>query len=476
MPANLSPVFNEASFINGIPANGAQIFTYVAGSSTKLATYTDDTGTTPQANPIILNSRGEPASPIWLGDGLSYKFVFTSATDTDPPASPIRTIDDVTGVNDASSTSVQWVDSGVTPTYVSATQFTLPGDQTTAFHVNRRIKATVTAGTVYGYITASVFGALTTVTVDLDSGALDSGLSAVQLGLITYNNTSLPKINPSMLADVIFQDFRLTLTTGTPVTTADVTGATTIYCTPYVGNSISLYNGADWYTFTSSEFSIALGTLTSGRPYDVFCYDNAGVPTLELTSWTNDTTRATALAYQDGVLVKSGTATRRYLGTFYTTSTTQTEDSKTKRYLWNYYNRIVRQMLVTDAAASWTYTTAAYRQANASTANQLNFVIGVLEDAVTAGINVSVALTSSNAMAIVSIGVDSIVGPVALTGSAATSGVGGFFDCASARYIGYPGVGRHFLAWLEWSTAAGVTTWNGTSSTLNSGISGEVLG
>lgn len=193
--AKLSPLFNEAQFIDGVPAVGAKVFTYAAGSSTKLATYTTEDGDVAQANPIILNARGEPDSPIWLTEGQTYKFVFTSSTDTDPPTSPIRTIDDVTGVGDNSVTIDQWVESGVTPTFVSATQFTVPGDQTSNFTVNRRIKATVTAGTVYGYISVSAFGALTTVTVVLDSGSLDSGLSAVQLGLITPTNTSLPQIS-----------------------------------------------------------------------------------------------------------------------------------------------------------------------------------------------------------------------------------------------------------------------------------------
>jgi hypothetical protein len=195
--SKLSPVFNWAEFINGIPATGAQVFTYAAGSSTKQNTYTDEGGLTANSNPIILDARGEPPNDIWLTEGQSYKFVFTSSTDTDPPTSPIRTIDDITGVGDNSVTLDQWVDSGVTPTYVNATQFTLPGDQTSAFQVNRRIKATVTAGTVYGYISAAVFGALTTVTVVLDSGNLDSGLSAVQLGLITPDNTSFPNLTDS---------------------------------------------------------------------------------------------------------------------------------------------------------------------------------------------------------------------------------------------------------------------------------------
>jgi hypothetical protein len=199
--AKLSSLYNDAQLINGIPATGGLLFTYAAGSSTKQTTFTDQAGLTAQSNPIVLNARGEPAQPIWLTEGQSYKFVFSPATDSDPPVSPIRTIDNITGINDASLTIDQWIDSALTPTYVNATQFTLPGDQTSAFQVNRRIKATVTAGTVYGYISVSAFAALTTVTVVLDSGTLDSGLSSVQLGLLTPSNTSLFLIESDNLAD-----------------------------------------------------------------------------------------------------------------------------------------------------------------------------------------------------------------------------------------------------------------------------------
>jgi len=512
--AKLSPVFNDAQFINGVPANGAKVFTYAAGSSTKLATYTDEAGVVAQANPIILNSRGEPDSPIWLTEGQEYKFVFTASTDSDPPTSPIRTIDNISGVGDNSVSLDQWVDSGVTPTYVSATQFTLPGDQTSNFQVNRRIKATVTAGTVYGYITASAFAALTTVTVSLDSGNLDSGLSAVQLGLLTPDNTSAPilKDNNFMVsgsadktkrlrfevdgfttattrvitfsnkdytpADLIeipkVQEFRLTLTTGLPVTVSDVTGASTIYCTPYNGNRIALYDGTNWNVRTTAEFSLALSGLNVGRPYDVFCYDNAGTPTLEFTSWTNDTTRATALAYQDGVLVKSGTVTRRYLGTFYTTAATTTEDSAVKRFLWNYYHRVVRYMERYESTATWTYTTDTYRQANAATANQLDYVCGVAEDGVEAIVQSNATNTSPAVNIFTAVGVDS---------TSATSGLAprteiinnGAIYCVQAAYMGIPGVGRHFLVWLERSEATGTTTWTGTNSPLKSGIIGKVM-
>jgi hypothetical protein len=200
--AKLLPVVNNAQFINGEPAVGAKLFFYAAGSSTKQTTYADEAGLIPQTNPIILDSRGEPSQPVWGTEGLSYKIVFTASTDSDPPASPIWDIDDVTGINDASLNIDQWVDSGVTPTYVSATQFTLPGDQTSAFHNKRRIKVLITAGTAYGTILSSVFGALTTVTVVMDTTPLDSGLSSIQLGLLTYTNPSIPSIVESSRATV----------------------------------------------------------------------------------------------------------------------------------------------------------------------------------------------------------------------------------------------------------------------------------
>lgn len=204
MANKLSPVYNDSQFIDGIPAVGAKVFTYQAGSTTPQTTYADEAGTTPNPNPIILNARGEPPQPFWLIEGQSYKFVFTSSTDTDPPTSPIRTLDNIIGVGDNMITVSQWQSVGVTPTYINANTFTVAGDQTNIFTVGLRVKLNVTAGTVYGTITSSVYNGstITTVTVALDSGALDSGLSSVQIGLITPDNSSIPSIS-----DLIFRLF-----------------------------------------------------------------------------------------------------------------------------------------------------------------------------------------------------------------------------------------------------------------------------
>lgn len=172
---------------------------------------------------------------------------------------------------------------------------------------------------------------------------------------------------------------RLTLTTGTPVTTADVTGGTTLYYTPYLHDNIRLYDGTTWRTVSFTEKSITLVGTTASKPYDVFGYLSAGTLALELLIWTNATTRATALAYQNGRLVKSGVATRLYLGTIYiNASGGQTDSSVTKRFVWNYYNRVGRILSKNDATQH-NYATGTWRSWNGDATQIVEFVIGVSE-------------------------------------------------------------------------------------------------
>lgn len=178
---------------NGNPLAGGQIFTYTAGSSTKTTTYSDSAGTVPNANPIVLDANGRLTAEVWLTAGVSYKIVLTSSTDTDPPASALQTWDNVSGINDSTVTLDQWV-AGPAPTYVSATSFTLVGDQTSTFQVGRRLKTTNTSGTIYSTIVSSAYTTLTTVTVVNDSGTLDSGLSAVYYGIISATSPADPPL------------------------------------------------------------------------------------------------------------------------------------------------------------------------------------------------------------------------------------------------------------------------------------------
>lgn len=261
-------------------------------------------------------------------------------------------------------------------------------------------------------------------------------------------------------------DFRLTLTSGSPVTVANVTGATTLYCSPYKGRRIGLYDGTNWVLRSSAEFSLALGTLTASLPYDVFCYDNAGTPTLEFTAWTNATTRATALAYQDGVLVKSGAVTRRYLGTFYTANTTTTEDSLSKRYLYNYYNRVIRNTM-TQFTADRTSAGATYVEANSEIRAQL--VVGVAEDPSFASLSGSADFVpDTTPVGQVGIAFDSTSAVEA--GLEATASAQGFDLIAISGYKSAPlAVGFHYITVLGRSTGTSVI-FCGTGSTTASKV------
>ncbi len=190
---NSPPQFVDA---NGDPYSGALLFFYVAGSSTKQDTFTNSGGGTPCDNPITLNSSGYPAvsgtivAP-WGTVGQTYKIGLAAPGSSDPPNSFIWTEDNVGPINDTTSSQTEWI-AGPTPTFVSTTSFTLVGDQTSTFEVGRRVKTTNSGGTVYSTITASAFGAATTVTVLNDSGVLDSGLSAVSYGLLDATHPSIP--------------------------------------------------------------------------------------------------------------------------------------------------------------------------------------------------------------------------------------------------------------------------------------------
>jgi len=101
MAVNLSPIGNGFQFFTttGLPLAGGKIYTYQAGSSTPLATYTDNTGTVANANPIVLGSDGRPSNEIWLTYGYNYKFILKTADDT-----TIQTYDNLYGIIGVQST------------------------------------------------------------------------------------------------------------------------------------------------------------------------------------------------------------------------------------------------------------------------------------------------------------------------------------------------------------------------------------
>ncbi len=110
MPTTLAPLTVQKFFDNnGVPLVSGKLFTYSAGTTTPVATYTDSTGGTPNANPVVLNARGEAG--VWLTPNVGYKFVLQ-----DSLGNTIWTVDNIT--NSQLITLYGGVDTGVASAYV----------------------------------------------------------------------------------------------------------------------------------------------------------------------------------------------------------------------------------------------------------------------------------------------------------------------------------------------------------------------
>lgn len=256
---------------------------------------------------------------------------------------------------------------------------------------------------------------------------------------------------------------RLTLSTspgwvsGTPVYVTATGGGLTAG-TVYYWNQFA----ADTGSFHTTQADAVAGTskvnLTASISGTVYA-----VP-LERVAWTNDTTRATALALADGAYYKSGDQTRLYLGTVRTNGSSVVQDTLLARFVWNAYNRVPRQLLRRDTSGTWNYTTATWRSANNSTSNRVEVVVGIEAASL---IDLTVAAMASNTTAGVSrrcaVGEDSTSTPAA-DGYAGqdTAGAGDIkqFVGGLNRRVA---VGYHYYQALEHSNATGTTSWYNTT-------------
>lgn len=250
----------------------------------------------------------------------------------------------------------------------------------------------------------------------------------------------------------------------------------TLYLTPFKGQQIALYNGSSWDTLSSAEVSLAVGTLTSGKIYDVFAYSNSGTLTLAFSAaWTSDMARNDAIAQQDGVWVKSSDHTRRYIGTVRTVSTTEVEDSYYKRFLWNLYNQVPSKLFRRGRDADWTYNSATIKQANSDTNMQVEVVVGL------PGFNISLSLTAVHVSGNNSTGGQVLIGEDSTTaahpdhtGSAGTgAGTVSLVGSLSAALNTFVPLGYHYYTWLEKCANTNTVTFGGSAG-QNTGFTGWI--
>ena len=63
---------------NGAPLSYGLLYTYVAGTTTPKTTWIDAAQSTPNTNPVLLDSRGQ--ADVWLNAGEAYKFVVLNSS------------------------------------------------------------------------------------------------------------------------------------------------------------------------------------------------------------------------------------------------------------------------------------------------------------------------------------------------------------------------------------------------------------
>ena len=482
---------------DGDPLSGGKLYTYAAGTTNNLATYSDSALSSANANPVVLDAGGR--ATVFL-QAKAYKFKLDNSSD----------------VEQWTQDNVYWVPVGADSVEITGTAGETLAKPNLVYLSDGRGSKTggkwykadadtdfSSTGVPLGFATASI-SADATGTIRI-AGTMDGftsrTLGADQFvsgtaGVMTETKTTSPRqVGRAMAADTILIDFapartdlflgqvaggRLTLEDGAPVATSDQTGATTIYYTPYMGNKISLYNTTTtlWTVHEFAQVSHSLSGETADKNYDVFAKSTNGVVSLTVTVWTDATNRATNLVLQDGVYCKTGALDERYIGTYRTTSSTgQSEDSQAKRLVWNAYNQIDRQLYYLPSANSWTYTTATLRQANNTAANKVEAVSGLEGSAITVDnwVMCSNGAAAVNTYMAVGIGENSTTANA--TGTIvmpATASLADAIFSSSAHLKKHKAAGHHYYAMLEWSTAANTTTWygdHGAPTVRQSGIS-----
>lgn len=206
--AILTPTPKQQIFgSDGAPLVGGKIYTYLAGTSTPTATYTDYTAGTANTNPIILDSYGQ--ANIWLLSTVSYKFIVRTATDV-----LLYTVDNIIPPLDIGVFASPPAIGNTTPnTGAFTTLAATTGNITTVNSTTGNI-TTVNATTVNA-TTITATGTITAETLTFEGGGSmttppEPGIQSITATVAT--NALTVTLNPTTL------DFRSsTLTSGTVV-------------------------------------------------------------------------------------------------------------------------------------------------------------------------------------------------------------------------------------------------------------------
>lgn len=247
-PSPKTRFFTEA----GAPLVGGKVYTYAAGTSTPLATYTSQAGTTPNTNPVILDANGE--ADIWLTGASSYKFTLTDSDDVVQ-----WTVDNIVTAGTMSLQSAAAVNiTGGTIDGVTITGGTIDGLDTPLQVGDGGTGATTTSGAR----TALGLGAAATLAVPIPVASGGTGSAnaadartALGLGTLAVVNSPTPVANGGTGATTL---------TANNVILGNGTSAVSFVAPGSSGNVLTS-NGTTWQsTALGSQVTSAVAGVTAG--------------------------------------------------------------------------------------------------------------------------------------------------------------------------------------------------------------------
>lgn len=264
---------------DGNPLAGGKLYTYQAGTTTPQATYTDQGGGTPNANPIVLDANGEAA--MWLDPTLSYKFVLKNSSDVTQ-----WTTDNVVGILTASAvtttsiaddavTTAKLADDSVTAAILADSASTDADRAVTTNHIR---DAAVTPRKL------SILPLGTTINIGLAAATTTNSNDSIKI--TSADGTALSSTNPGYVM--------LRSATGGQIQRFTITADVTI-----------LLTGAHW--------GLGTGGDRTDYPFHVYAINDAGtlkwgvgaVPGLTRLDGADDSASPGSITTTDGILVNS---------------------------------------------------------------------------------------------------------------------------------------------------------------------------
>jgi hypothetical protein len=219
--ASLTPTPKQQIYgSDGAPLVGGKIYTYSAGTTTPLATYTDSGAGTANTNPIILNSLGQ--ANIWLGSS-SYKFsVYTSADvllyTVDNISAPLDTAGLVTSLSSPTPIGNTTPNTGAFTTLAATTATITTVNATTV----NATTSTTTGVTTTGTLTFSGGGSMTKPSepgIQAITAAVAANALTVTLSATTLDFRSATLSSGTVVARVIASPISVVVSSGSTLGT-----------------------------------------------------------------------------------------------------------------------------------------------------------------------------------------------------------------------------------------------------------------